>query len=399
MKKLTSYVIVATLLSAAGITPAQVAHHPDILVLTKYRDEYWAKGAASGGFTPLAYFGTIGYRFSFNASTHFQTLVADLAGDGLEEIVAIDGGLESYQVGNNPGYSQFAYGEYATHAGFHFSPVAGWRVFAGDFNGDGRDDLLQTTEYSDRLWTAITIANSSTNPYAHRIGALAPAGAAGFKYRPNEGWWIGVGDVNGDGRDDVIQSTSYRDAWVALSNTSGTFDTPSQWGNTGFQYDLTNHFGLVVGDFSGDGKADLLQITPYGDVWVAASTGSAFSTPTQWAVLGFKDAYGGVDTAGYAVFATDLNVDGKCDLLQLTNTGELWGANSTGSGFSSPTYLQTLPGVIHNEVEGGWHVLVGNFTDVPDSGGGAKRAAAAAASSRNVAAPTPTPSLTPTPAP
>jgi hypothetical protein len=67
-----------------------------------------------------------------------------------------------------------------------------------------------------------------------------------------------VGDVNGDGRDDIIvmsgQNYAYDNLGILLQNAAGSFDAP-------VYYDLggnVNSNGVGVGDVNGDGRADIV---------------------------------------------------------------------------------------------------------------------------------------------
>ena len=41
----------------------------------------------------------------------------------------------------------------------------------------------------------------------------------------------------------------------------------------------------MIGDVNSDGKDDLIQITKWGDAWVALSTGTTFEHPQRWGWL------------------------------------------------------------------------------------------------------------------
>ncbi|CAN5174715.1 hypothetical protein BH09SUM1_BH09SUM1_33490 [soil metagenome] len=237
--------------------------------------------------------------------------------------------------------------------GWKFSPSTGWRAFAGDFNGDGYTDVLQMTEYRDRVWVGLNNGSS--------IPAPSPSQLLGFRYSPAGHFWIGVADVNGDGRDDLVQATPYGDAWVSIANAAGNFDGVEKWGVTGYRWDLNEHYGILLGDFNGDGKSDLAQVTPFGDAWVAISTGNSFTTPTKWGHLGFSDAYADNATDSSAAFAVDLNGDGTDDLIDLTQYGNVWGAQSTGSAFLDPASVSSGFAFGHDSVEGPRQLFVGNF--------------------------------------
>ncbi|MBN1901202.1 VCBS repeat-containing protein, partial [Candidatus Sumerlaeota bacterium] len=148
---------------------------------------------------------------------------------------------------------------------------------AGDANGDGLCDLIQVTEYRD-VWVALSTQTMYNSP--SRWGWL------GFKYAPFDGWYPLCGDVNADGADDLIQITPTGDLWVSLS-TGSAYASPSRWGWLDFYYDEAQGYYPIMGDVNADGKADLIQITPSGEALVAFSTGSSFDSPEHWGWLGF----------------------------------------------------------------------------------------------------------------
>ena len=85
-----------------------------------------------------------------------------------------------------------------------------------------------------------------------------------------------TGDFNGDGKDDVVTFTrgDTADVYVALSNGSGFAGTSVKW-HDHFAIGVETP---LVGDFNGDGKDDVVTFTrgDVGDVYVALSNGSGF---------------------------------------------------------------------------------------------------------------------------
>jgi hypothetical protein len=197
-----------------------------------------------------------------------------------------------------------------------FAP-AGETPLTGDFNGDGKDDIVTFTHGTA---ADVYVALSSGSAFgggqkwhdSFAPGAQVPA----------------VGDFNGDGKDDIaaFSHDATADVTVALS-TGSSFGTPAKW------HDVFAPDGEfpAVGDVNGDGKADIVTFTQgsAGDVYVALSTGSSFGTGVKW-----HDFFApGVEQPRVA----DVNGDRKADIVTFTNDtlGDVYVALSTGSSFGA----------------------------------------------------------------
>src|SRR4051794_2760836 len=119
--------------------------------------------------------------------------------------------------------------------------------------------------------TAVTMAAQLTTPPA----AAAPPAGGGFS---------GVaGDFNGDGRDDIVTFTRgpAADVYVALSTGSSFVGTGVKW----HDYFAVDDEVPGVADVNGDGRADIVTYTrgPAADVYAATSNGSSFvGTGVKW---------------------------------------------------------------------------------------------------------------------
>ncbi|MEV4083216.1 DUF2961 domain-containing protein [Nonomuraea fuscirosea] len=136
----------------------------------------------------------------------------------------------------------------------------------GDFDGDGRDDIVTFTR-GDRA--DVYVALSSGSVFRQDGWLWHPSFAVG-----NE--TPAVGDVDGDGRDDIVTFTggSAADVYVSLSDGGKFVQNAWKW-----------HDGFAggdqvpgVGDFDGDGRADVVSFTrgSAGDVFVTTSDGERF---------------------------------------------------------------------------------------------------------------------------
>ncbi|MDC0675186.1 trypsin-like serine protease [Nannocystis radixulma] len=141
-----------------------------------------------------------------------------------------------------------------------------------------------------------------------------------------------VGDVNGDGRDDIVTFThgdsgaGPLDVYVALSNGT-SFGAAQLWA------DWWAHRGHapMVGDFNGDGRDDIWAFTE-ADVYVALSRGYDFNGGV------YVSPYGSADSDDIGRVA-DVNGDGRDDavLFAADGTGDVHVMLSTGTGFGPKT--------------------------------------------------------------
>jgi hypothetical protein len=147
------------------------------------------------------------------------------------------------------------------------------------------------------------------------------------------------GDFTGDGKSDLLIVTprgpSGLNFQVALSDGS-SFGNFNLWANTGSNYTI-DQSRVLVGDFTGNGLDDIALVTPRGptglNIQVALSTGDGFTPFTLWADTGSNY------TIDQSQFVTgDFNGDGKTDIAMVTPRGPV-GLNyqvalSTGSSFT-----------------------------------------------------------------
>ena len=119
-----------------------------------------------------------------------------------------------------------------------------YSLAVGDFNGDGKPDLVAATEQG----TVMLLGNGD--------GTFQPASTVPNVTR--RGILVVVGDFNGDGKLDlaIAENASCCDVGIYLGNGNGTFQA-------GTTYILSGPpIFLVVGDFNGDGKLDLAVAVP-----------------------------------------------------------------------------------------------------------------------------------------
>ncbi|MGC4876123.1 trypsin-like serine protease [Micromonospora sp. DT43] len=160
------------------------------------------------------------------------------------------------------------------------APVGVWRastfgdwksvsVFAGDANGDGRDDVSLFYQYGPNASLSMAIITwpgqtdgkfgepyySWTTPQDKKFGSLSSMK-------------LMDGDFNGDGRDDVTVLYNYGGSSTALHTwtaaADGKFNAPVRtWGST--TYGEFGSMKLAAGDYNGDKRDDLAVLYKYPD--------------------------------------------------------------------------------------------------------------------------------------
>jgi hypothetical protein len=134
--------------------------------------------------------------------------------------------------------------------------LAGYVLLQGDINADGRIDMI---------WADTTAANQQRVGVSTSTGTgLTPRSVETLNYNVTEPLRVRTGDVNADGRVDLIYNTtgSVNRAFVALGKDDATFDnTPLSQLHPVSVTDW-EQFSMLVTDVTGDGRADVVWFHP-----------------------------------------------------------------------------------------------------------------------------------------
>ncbi|WP_392670587.1 FG-GAP and VCBS repeat-containing protein [Streptomyces sp. LN785] len=244
-------------------------------------------------------------------------------------------------------------------------------VAAGDFNGDGRDDLAGLVHDGDEYDARrVLVRNGGADGLAAEYGIVLGAGGS----RLQGGEHITAGNVNGDGYADLVvgRSVDGYDSDLDTPLAKGGMITYIPGGATGpqgakaksFNQDSSgvpgaaeagDAFGsdLSIGDMNGDGYGDVAVGTPGEDLGTTSNAGSVLilpgtaSGPTGTGTLGFNQDTAGVagvaekdDKFGGAARLADFNSDGRAELAvgapgENTGEGSLWVFPATASGLTA----------------------------------------------------------------
>lgn len=182
--------------------------------------------------------------------------------------------------GNSPPYCPVCYtemkGKHHLASGHSFT-----KVYTGDFNGDGKDDILIHNGNS------ILVYRSDGTRFDLVFSAVERVPGS-WQFQPGDQFYIG--DFNGDGKDEVVvyNSTNWAMEYLGLisDDGSGGMRCVVRYDDSmpGWQFQRNDRFH--VADFDGNGRDDLLVVNgpdwAYPYVGMLRSNGSSFTVVRRY---------------------------------------------------------------------------------------------------------------------
>ncbi|MEM7126520.1 MAG: VCBS repeat-containing protein [Chloroflexota bacterium] len=251
----------------------------------------------------------------------YKTLTGDVNGDGRIDLV-----WSETQGAFNRTYIGLSNGNGTFSVGaVQRHPRQGWDTYdtlIGDVNGDGRDDLIwnRTGNDRNRMYVGLSAGNGE-------LRFLSP------QDHINGGWADYqklVGDINGDGLDDLIWNRTHAPKnriYVGLANSNGSFTLLAY--NDRFDTNWTGYIP-ATGDIDGDGRTDLVwnRLSERNRTYVGFSNTSInFNLSPQWQRT--ERIWG-----DFKMLTGDVDGDGRTDLIwnETTEKNRTYVALSTASG-------------------------------------------------------------------
>lgn len=214
--------------------------------------------------------------------------------------------------------------------------------FVGDFDGDGRDDLAMVTipeRMTSEIWVMTYDDGGFNDPQS--VYELEGIGANTVFY---------AGDFDGDGADDIAlrnRQTRSKGQVRMLRNDDMSFTEAGE----PQEVDDTNTGAMTVGDVDGDRKDEIVHASLVTiDATAAAiyqGSEDGFSAPESWAsTYANGDEAIGTLWGNWQLAVSDVDGDGRGDLIRMHDSGtQHWQMDvfvSTGDGFEQPSHVSSF---------------------------------------------------------
>ncbi len=252
-----------------------------------------------------------------NPEINLRPAVGDFNGDGKPDLVVADplNGGAYFLSGDGGGH--FAYG--STFSNSKYDTGRPTLAYAGDFNGDGKLDILMLSGGG---------TTSATVYYGNGNGSFTegPGYSAGLNGIYAQ--FSMYGDVTGDGVADLVGTDQQSNVWILPGRSDGSFGTALQLAG---QLDTRDSI-LGAADLNGDGLVDFIAQTAAGIRILPGAAGTTLGN-AQIVTAGAANILGTV--------IGDFNGDGIQDVASATEGGIVLLFGNTAGSFTNSTIVNT----------------------------------------------------------
>ncbi len=237
---------------------------------------------------------------AWNITANDKFITGDFTGDGKDELLIANPNSKKYQTLTYfSSYTIQGWLTLSSHSNGNINISD--RYLVGDFDNDNRDELLAihadgshyTLEYNNNNWDIVESGNNGQIKW----------------WNLNSNDRYAVGDFDGDGKDELLATN--QNGWHHTMKFDGTDWQYIEGGNNGFiaQWNMTNGDRFVTGDFNCNGKDELLANNG-NNGWSHTMSLSNGAWP-QWQIIPQSNNQGNQYFAGWALDSQDRYYAGK----------------------------------------------------------------------------------------
>ncbi|MEU8663946.1 VCBS repeat-containing protein [Actinoplanes philippinensis] len=208
----------------------------------------------------------------------------------------------------------------------------GFRLMGtGDVNADGRADIVAVTTDGEARWYP---SNGGGYDQAGFLSARKIFNAPGIKI-------MSIADIDSNGRADIVAVLD--DGAAVWYPNNGTTAAETKFLSARKIFDAPGFKLMSTGDVDGDGRPDITALTTDGEARWYPNNGGTFAS------ISFLSARKIFDAPGFKLMSTgDIDADGQADILAVTTDGELrWypnnGTNRSTANFLSARRIDNAP--------------------------------------------------------